>query len=514
MKAPRLVLASLFIATQLAYAAATPAATDTHLPPGIAWKQGDVAAAFVQAKATKKPLFLYWGAGWCPPCNQVKATIFNQQAFIERTRQFIPVYLDGDSPNAQKLGAQFKVRGYPTMILFKPDGTEITRLPGEVDADRYLQVLTLGLTAARPVKTTLANALQDGSKLSADEWRLLADYSWETDEAQLVAKDKLASTLQTVSKAVPVAQGDTATRLQLKALALSAGDKTITIDQTASLALLNRVLADAKLARTNFDVLVNYATDLVETTSAEHTAERTALAASFRNTLQQLSLDSTVSTADRLSAVNSMVSLAKLEAGKAPLSDALLKTVRDRVAEADKATTNAYERHVVITNAADTLSTAGLLDESDSLLKAELQRSHSPYYLMLDLAANAKQRGDKVGALSWYEQAYNASTGPATRLQWGVTYLSNLLELAPQDEAKVDAVAGSVLKEAAAVPNAFYERNGRSLEKLVAKLNNWNKTKQHDASVQKVLAQIQGMCGKLPSKDPQRSSCEALLKPV
>src|SRR5262249_8460090 len=133
---------------------------------GIAWqKDNNVDGAFAQAKASNEPLFLYWGAVWCPPCNQVKATIFNRQEFIEKSRHFIPVYLDGDSPSAQKLGARFKVRGYPTMILFKPDGTEITRLPGEVDAERYLQVLTLALTTSSSVQDILKAALAGGKAL-------------------------------------------------------------------------------------------------------------------------------------------------------------------------------------------------------------------------------------------------------------------------------------------------------------------------------------------------------------
>ncbi len=70
------------------------------------------------------------------------------------------MYLDGDSDSAQKWGERFKVVGYPTMILFKPDGTEITRLPGEVDAERYMQVLSLGLNATHPVAESLANGLK------------------------------------------------------------------------------------------------------------------------------------------------------------------------------------------------------------------------------------------------------------------------------------------------------------------------------------------------------------------
>ncbi|XLM19574.1 thioredoxin family protein, partial [Chromobacterium piscinae] len=150
------------------------------LPPGIAWQQGDVPAAFARAKAENKPVFLYWGAVWCPPCNQVKSTIFNRPDFIAAASQFVPVYLDGDSDNAQQLGERFKVRGYPTMILFRPDGTEITRLPGEVDPQRYLRTLQLGLTTVKPVKSLLADALA-GKPLAADDWQLLADYAWDVD---------------------------------------------------------------------------------------------------------------------------------------------------------------------------------------------------------------------------------------------------------------------------------------------------------------------------------------------
>ena len=104
-------------------------------------------------------MFVYWGAKWCPPCNQVKATLFNRQDFIERSRAFVPVYVDGDSPGAQKIGARFKVSGYPTMVLFTPQGQEVTRLPGEVEPVRYTEVLTLGMNAARPVSAVLADAL-------------------------------------------------------------------------------------------------------------------------------------------------------------------------------------------------------------------------------------------------------------------------------------------------------------------------------------------------------------------
>lgn len=113
----------------------TPVATPVAAPASpqtIAWVRpegADIDPIFAKARAENTPVYLYWGAVWCPPCNQIKATVFNRQDFMERSKLFVPVYLDGDTPGAQKLGARFKVRGYPTMILFRPDGTELTRLP-------------------------------------------------------------------------------------------------------------------------------------------------------------------------------------------------------------------------------------------------------------------------------------------------------------------------------------------------------------------------------------------------
>ena len=91
----------------------------------------------------------------------------------------------------------------------------------------------------------------------------------------------------------------------------------------------------------------------------------------------------------------------------------------------------------------------------------ELARSHSPYYFMLGLAANAKKRGDKAGALDWAEKAYVAAKGPATRLQWGVSYVKSLIANAPDDAAASSAWRDEVIGELEPVPETFYERNRR-----------------------------------------------------
>jgi thioredoxin-related protein len=486
----------------------------------IAWRKAvsdaDVDAAFAQARAEKKPLFLYWGAKWCPPCNHVQATLFNRMDFIERSRAFVPVYIDGDSPGAQKLGTRFMVRGYPTMVLFNADGAELTRLPGEVEASQYTQVLTLGMNAQRPVKAVLADAQAGGKALTPNDWKLLAFYSWETDEQQIVPKDRTHAVLKQLAAACPADQAETADRLLLKAVAATDATEAGKAD-AATRERVTRVIADAPGARAHMDVLTNFATELVTALTAPKTAERAQLVETFAGTLKRLEADTTLSRADRLTALLARVQLAKLDRAKddtspIALPEPLLADVRSRSAQMDREITDGYERQAVITLAGYLLTQAGLDAESDTLLKANLARSHSPYYLMSQLASNAKKRGDKADALRWYQEAFDKSEGPATRLQWGSSYVAALVELAPQDEARIEKAVAQLFDEAAAQPNAFYERSARSLERVGSKLVAWNKGNAHAATLRKLQAQLDGVCAKLPADDEaQRGVCRKLL---
>ena len=486
----------------------------------IAWVKPvgtDVDAIFAQAKAANKPVYLYWGAVWCPPCNQIKATVFNRPDFIERSQAFVPVYLDGDTPGAQKLGTRFKVRGYPTMILFTPDGTELTRLPGKVDAAKYMQVLAMGMAAASPIKESLATALGDkAASLNADAWRLLAYYSWETDEAQLVTPKEVAATLQKLARTCPPEHKEAANRLYLQALAAAAKNKTALADKAGALQRIGAVLQDATLARENFDILFYRGDDLVEALTVFKSPARASLLAEWNTALDRLAQDATLSKSDRLTAIYVKLQLAKLGLPKEPapkLAPDLVAQARTAALAAEKDTTDRYERQAVIPGAAEVLSEIGLLDESDAMLKAELPNAVSPYYHMLVLAANAKHRGDKAASLDWAERAYNESQGPATRLQWGAGYVGKLIDLAPQDTARIEKAASSVIAELDPAPETFYERNRRGLERMGKRLREWNAKGGHGEAFQKLSAQLDAICAKLPPDDPARAACSGAFKP-
>ncbi len=487
----------------------------------IAWQyvssDNEVDKAFALGRRTGKPIFLYWGAVWCPPCNQVKATLFSRADFVERSRAFIPVYVDGDKPGAQKVAARFKVTGYPTMVLFKPDGTEITRLPGEVDPHRYLLTLTAGLEAELPVKDLLKKALLK-QPLTPEQWQLLAFYSWDTDEQQVLTTHDLPQKLGDLSALVPSDLQEVRERLALKALIGLARSKpdasTAAIAIEAGLALVERIVSDRISARRNSDILVYNGNLLVEFLTASGDSRR-ALAKRLDLALGQILQDPSLSRSDQVDILGTRIELWKTADGSSNLAEARQLQVVREAARIVSATTDRYERQAVVPGAASALSSAGLLRESDELLKLELGKAVAPYYHMLGLAGNAKKRNDPKSALEWYERAWRKSEGSATRIQWGTSYVGHIVELAPTDVTRIDVAASAVIAELQPKSETFYERNQRSLTRMANRLLKWQGSDPARVrAVQKVKVQLAEICSQLKTGDISRSNCSSVFSSV
>ena len=499
---------------------------------GIAWESfadNNSDAIFARAKDSGRPVFLYWGAVWCPPCNQVKANVFNRSDFIAKSQLFIPVYLDGDSKGAQRLAAQFKVTGYPTMVLLNADGKELTRLPGEVDPAKYMQVLDIGIKARRPIKEVLAAALGSNASratLQPADWRLLAFYSWDTDASALINPDALAKTLNSLAKSVPPELKDLRDRIQLRAIGASVSIKPNKLVFTDSMnGLLTKLLTNPEMSKQNLDIVLYQADSVLKAIASRSPAQAKNLGQLWMKALDLLFVDASLSTPDRLSAASVRFSVARLDlSGKAsnathqgsnsapaPISPELVSYARNAVTVAVSTASDPTQRQAVIPAAADLLAEAGLLDESDALLKAELPKAIAPYYHMLGLAENAKTRKDTKAAVDWAAKAWENSKGTATRLQWGASYINYLVDLSPNDSARIERTALAIVAEVGPTPDMFYGRSARSLKRLASKLKAWNKNSTHQVSLDLVQAQLTGICKLLPKQDLSRSTCDSVF---
>ncbi len=504
---------------QGAKAQSAPGSADTHGTSAIAWRYStdalSVGNAFAQARGENKPLFLYWGAIWCPPCNQVKATIFSRPDFIAQTRSFVPVYLDGDTPGAQEHGKRFRVSGYPTMILFRPDGTEITRLAGEVEPAQYMQLLATGLDGGASAGNALKSALSGGT-LAARDWRLLAYYSWDTDEQALVPKNAAAATLRDLAARCPADYAESAARLQLKAIvaASTAGrDEQPGIERGQARKTLAALLAQPGIGRAHADIFTEQADELIKYVSPPKSAERAQLVRQFDTLLDTLATDRTLSGNDRVDAVLAKVELARLDNPNGALAAALVTQARTEANRAASETFDASERQSVISSAGYLLREAGMLDESDALYRAELARSPAPYYFMSGLASNARKRGDKARAIGWAQQAYDTAKGPATRLQWGAGLVGYLVDFAAEDEARIDATASRLLAELGDRQDAYSGRNRNVLKRMSERLLSWNGQAKgrHDALLVRLHARLAPACAAVPESDPDRAACSGLF---
>lgn len=430
----------------------------------IDWHGGGPDGAFAQARASGQPLFLYWGASWCPPCNRVKATIFSRLDFIELAQSFVALHIDGDSPGAQQMAERFNVRSYPTLIVFRPDGTEVTRLPCELDGRRFVKMLRLALGARFTAAQSLSVALSRERALSDDEWRLLSFYSWDTDERQILKKLDFAAILASMTRACTLPKA--ALRFEWLSLQAAALSGESGIDRRAVSARLEQMLADPRAVHAQLDLVTHVAVDLVHYLTEPHTEARQRLASAWAGALEVLESAPALSLADQLAALRTRVRLARLGAPIVQLE----QLVRTRVAGARHTELQPALRHAVTNTASALLSDAGLVDDAEQLLLSELERSHAPFYFMHSLADIAKKRGDPSAALHWYEQAWQRATGPATRLQWGATYLQGLVDFAPHETTRIERFAEQMLGELRAMPDAFYQRNHTHMQRIGAKL--------------------------------------------
>jgi thiol-disulfide isomerase/thioredoxin len=451
----------------------------------IDW-HSDPQAAFALARANGSAVLLYWGAAWCPPCNRIKSVVFSHPDFVALGGSFVALAIDGDSLGAQQLAEQFKLRSYPTLVVLRPDGAEVTRLPCELDGERFVELLELALHARLTVAESLGAALARERTLSDDEWRLLSFYSWDTDEGQLLTNRDVAGIVASLARACTLAEATV--RFEWLGLHAAAAAGDTGVDQDAAIDRLETTLTDPHAVCRQRDIVIGYALELVRFLSAPGSAARMRLIALWSSALEGAELDDTLNIGDRIAALRTRVRLARL-GGVEPQ---LLARAREQVAAATAAAAAHAPalRHSVINTCAGMLSDAGLLDEAELLLKAELEQSHAPFFFMHNLAALAKRRGEPGAALNWYEQAWHGASGPATRLQWGATYLLALLELAPGNTARIERCAEALLLEFAATPAACFQRNRSQAARIVTALSRQDGLGEHASGLLSALRSL------------------------
>ena len=101
----------------------------------------DLAKAKAEAKSEKKMVLMdFNGSDWCPPCKALRKNVLNSPEFKEyAAKNLILVDVDFPKTKAQseeqkaanrKLAEEYKVEGYPTVVVLSSDGKELKKSVG------------------------------------------------------------------------------------------------------------------------------------------------------------------------------------------------------------------------------------------------------------------------------------------------------------------------------------------------------------------------------------------------
>jgi thiol:disulfide interchange protein len=105
----------------------------------VAW-QRDLAAARVESARTGKPIFAYFTAEWCTPCQAMKRTTWSSKRVADTlARDYIAVRIDIEQqPN---VAFDYRAETIPLMLLLDPNGNVQRGVSLYMDEQQFLSWL-------------------------------------------------------------------------------------------------------------------------------------------------------------------------------------------------------------------------------------------------------------------------------------------------------------------------------------------------------------------------------------
>jgi len=111
---------------------------ESTAPERVPWRT-DLHAAMEEAGKTGKPLFLYFTADWCGPCQSMKHTTWADADVEKALSGYVPVKIDIDAH--PEIARQYPSDRIPHFVIAKSDGTLMREQVGAMPPRDFLDWL-------------------------------------------------------------------------------------------------------------------------------------------------------------------------------------------------------------------------------------------------------------------------------------------------------------------------------------------------------------------------------------
>lgn len=139
-----------------------------------------------EAKALLKPkhkgVIVLASAEWCPPCNKNKEFLFPQEKFQTAAKDFLKIYVDGDSVSMDKWKSLIDFKYYPSFVFLNRDFEQVDIKISDTDSYNFSQwVKDFDNIADTPIKDVIKRY---ESRKNESLWQKVKDFIGKTNHEQ------------------------------------------------------------------------------------------------------------------------------------------------------------------------------------------------------------------------------------------------------------------------------------------------------------------------------------------
>lgn len=499
------------------------------------WITADLKKALGEAEASKSFTLLYWGAVWCPPCNELKKNVFAHPNFEAATQNIVKVYIDGDHDNAQLIADQYQVSGYPTILILNPKGQEILRLAESLNYQQFLTALETSIGTTNTIDDILTS-IKNGNSISKENGLLLA-YSRPNNAIDRIwNKDKVSAgqTLLKFAFSQPAPDDAKAKLIALGASTLLQSNSELPPNHSANEVLFsaleeifkpenNWILGSKDLIIWNANSGLKWLNKMRLQTGEAKYLKMSENWARMSKTLQ----DSTSVTTDyKLWAIYptllqysylKITDISKLDLASSELThitEGLKAQVRRAVTKADTEAASDYARQATISGAASLLFKIGDKNQALEMLTEEAKKSSSPWYYVYYKGLLESRLQNWASSLKNIRKASELTKGTASKIQWLTAEFTLIQKIEPSHRLYDTAIqqANNALQQTYALTfsteDGFSGRNKARLERIKSVLTGDLDQKKISVFL-KTYAKYGEMCTKLTGRqDTFVSACK------